>query len=634
MPIRILDAATIGRIAAGEVVERPMSIAKELIENSLDAGATSITIEIRDGGIEYLRVTDNGCGIAPNEARLAFENHATSKLKSGDELTNILTLGFRGEALPSISAVSKVEMTTRQQGSDTGVRVRVEGGHFMDATEVGCPEGTTIVMRDIFFNTPVRKAFLKKPSYEMGLINELVSKLILGNPKVAMRLINNGKTLCHSYGDGSIVHAALAVYGRETASEMLQMDEAEGSLRIHGLIGVGDCARANRSEQSFFINGRLVRCQLLTHALEEACKGRVMIGMSPICALNLIIPPNSVDVNVHPNKLEVRFRDEPAVRASADALFARALAGDGMLNVKKLLDESKPIYEKPPIQFIDMSLQKPTPVLEKPTLVYEDDQFVEMEEEETKVSSKETVVSVQEPEQIQYIVQTLPDRSGQTLRESYAPPMPRVMMPSGTEQPGASGSEHAPKEEPALKIIGVAFNTYVFVELDKAVLIIDQHAAHERLLYEKYLSMIDTGNCAQQLLTPLVIHISKREQDLLIDNQTLLFELGFEVEPFGEQDIQLRSVPFSLGKSELTPLFLSMLDQLDQLKTATFERRRTDIIKYACKRAVKAGDRLNEEEILSLINDMMKSGAPPTCPHGRPVLKKITKAEIERSFRR
>ena len=296
MAIRILDAATVGKISAGEVVERPSSVAKELIENSLDAGATSITVEIRDGGISYLRVTDNGCGIPFSEARMAFENHATSKLKNADGLFDIRTLGFRGEALPSIAAVSHVTMTTRTKDAEAGAKVEIEGGRFIGVSETGCPEGTTIVMRDLFFNVPVRRVFLKRPVYEQGLINELLQRMILGNPGVAFRLIANSRTIYRSYGDGDVRHAALAVYGRECAQALREVNASEGAFAVKGLIGVGDEAKPTRAQQCFFVNGRLIRCPLLSQALEEACRGRVTIGMYPDMPREHLIPAGNTSL--------------------------------------------------------------------------------------------------------------------------------------------------------------------------------------------------------------------------------------------------------------------------------------------------------------------------------------------------
>ena len=354
MPIRVLDAATVGRIAAGEVVERPSSVVKELIENALDAGATSITVEVKGGGVDYLRVTDNGCGIEPGQVRLAFENHAPSKLQKAEQLDDIRTLGFRGEALPSIAAVSRVEMTTRARGQESGAKLTVEGGQNMQVKEAGCPQGTTIIMRDLFFNVPVRRAFLKKASYEGGLVSDAVARMLLGNPGVSMRLISGGNKLFHSFGDGNLRHAVFAVYGRETAEKMIEMDASEGGVRIYGMIGVGELAKATRSHQLFFINGRSVRCPLLTRALEQVCRSRVTIGMVPMCVLNLVVPPTSVDVNVHPNKLEVRFRDAEMMRVACERLLASAFEGERVLQIEKLASQEQRVERKTEVREIPM----------------------------------------------------------------------------------------------------------------------------------------------------------------------------------------------------------------------------------------------------------------------------------------
>ena len=333
MPIRVLDAATVGRIAAGEVVERPSSVVKELIENAIDAGATAVTVEIKGGGIDYLRVTDNGCGIEPGQVRLAFENHATSKLQNAEQLGDIRTLGFRGEALPSIASVSHVEMTTRARGQDTGVRLNIDGGADLRVRETGCPEGTTFVMKDLFYNLPVRRAFLKKPAYEGGLVADTVARMIMGNPGVSVRFINNGQNVYHSFGDGKLRHAVFAVYGKAAAEQMVAVDAMEGGTRVNGLIGVGELAKATRAHQAFFINGRAVRCATLTKALEEVCRTRVTIGLYPMCALNITLPPSSVNVNVHPNKLEVRFKDDITMRQVAERLMATAFEGERVLQL-------------------------------------------------------------------------------------------------------------------------------------------------------------------------------------------------------------------------------------------------------------------------------------------------------------
>ncbi len=635
--IRILDAATVGRIAAGEVVERPSSVAKELIENSLDAGATSVTVEIRDGGERYLRVTDNGCGISPGEVRLAFENHATSKLRDDDDLTDIRTLGFRGEALPSIAAVAKVEMTTRTKHADSGVQAKIEGGRFLSLDEAGCPEGTTIVIRDLFFNTPARRGFLKKPAYEAGVLGEMVERLALANPGVALRLISNGRTLLHSYGDDSMLHAALAVYGRETASLLKPVDLALGGVRIWGLIGVGDAARPNRSGQSFFINGRVVRCPLLTQVLENACRGRVTIGMFPMCALHLDLPPATVDVNVHPSKLEIRFRDEAAIRETAGALFEKFFEGERMTDVlpPPIPEERAKIHYTPPEKLEQTEVLISLP--EKQTDVPKGDSGDT--QEKTEVQNSSVLVSPTETPPRQS-----PGRDGSILA-ALKPIMREPSALSGDRWlEEAKPEQEVPTVEPPLeaparplteyRLIGVFRNTYLLVEQADALVMIDQHAAHERILYEKFKGMLDQGAASQQLLTPVIVRVSAKERAVLMDNLETLSQAGFEVEPFGERDVMVRAVPFVLSHASLSPFFMEMIEQLDRLKGATLDRRRGELIQLSCKRAVKAGDRLTDGEIQALLHEMASTNAPPTCPHGRPVMRVFRMSEIERMFKR
>ncbi len=656
--IRILDAATIGRIAAGEVVERPSSVAKELIENALDAGASSITVEIRDGGGSYLRVTDNGSGIPSSEVRIAFENHATSKLRDDDDLTDIRTLGFRGEALPSIAAVAKVEMTTRTRNAESGVKILVEGGRFLSLDEAGCPEGTTIIVKDLFFNTPARRGFLKKPAYEAGVLGEMVERLALANPKVALRLISNGRTLMHSYGDDSMLHAALAVYGRETAALLKPIDTAIGTLHIWGLIGVGDAARPNRSGQSFFINGRVVRCQLLTSALENACRGRLTIGMYPMCALHLDLPPAAIDVNVHPSKLEIRFRDEVGVRESATGLFEKFFEKDRMTDVLPApLPESKPKIEyTPPAKIEQTKVQIPDAQQTKV-----ENAAASPAEIPAEPLEKQAVLSEESPA----------DRGKQTgaygaailgairpmMRENAsldkdkwadeptAPAVPdaafkasdaSVPAPEAPTRPEEAAAEPETPCEASVqyRLIGVFKNTYLLVEQADALIMIDQHAAHERILYEKFKRMLDQGTASQQLLTPLVVRVSAKERAVLSDNLETLSQAGFDVEPFGERDVMVRAVPFVLSHASLSPFFMEMIEQLDRLKSATLDKRRGELIQLSCKRAVKAGDRLSDDEIQALLQEMARTSAPPTCPHGRPVMRVFRINEIERMFKR
>lgn len=638
MPIRVLDAATVGRIAAGEVVERPASIAKELIENAMDAGATAVTVEIKDGGVNYLRVTDNGCGIAPSEVRMAFENHATSKIASGDELTDIRTLGFRGEALPSIASVSRVTMTTRKKDADAGCKITLEGGRVTDLSAAGCPQGTTIVVRDLFFNTPVRREFLKKPSTEGGAVADLVAKMILGNPKVSIRLINAGRTVYHSYGDGDVRHAALTVYGRETAAQLVSIDEAEGALRLSGLIGVGDQARSNRAHQFFFINGRVVRCPQLSQALEEAVRGRVMIGMYPMCALSLTLPANSVDINVHPSKLEVRFRDEAMVHEHALALITRALDTGRMLDVQRIEEEKKDILPHstvrveqpaPPVPAETKPPEAPVPPAESTPVP------------EKAAPAAPVGVLREDPAPLpRWTPPSAPFTWTEPVKKpAPTPPPVQEILPEVAARPTVPAPQPQKAKAPAalvggLRIIGVYASTYILAEAGDMLLMIDQHAAHERLLYERFSKALEMGQASQQLLTPITLDLSPAECDALMRNRQLLFEAGYEIEPFGERSVRVTAVPHVLGQADMSLLFMELIDQLERLKSATVEKRRAEVIQASCKHAVKGGNELTPLEITSLVEQMLATDAPSTCPHGRPVYKAFTKNEIERMFKR
>ena len=667
MPIRILDAATVGRIAAGEVVERPSSVVKELMENSIDAGATAVTVEIKGGGIEYLRVTDNGCGIEPGQVRLAFENHATSKLQTADQLDDIRTLGFRGEALPSIASVAHVEMTTRAKGQDTGVRLNIDGGKDLRLKETGCPEGTTFVMKDLFYNVPVRQAFLKKPGYEGGLVGDAVARMIMGNPGVAVRYINNGQNVYHSFGDGKLRHAVFAVYGKTTAEQMVEVDACEGGVRVYGLIGVGELAKSTRAHQHFFINGRSVRCAMMTRALEEVCRTRVTIGMYPMCALNLVIPPASVNVNVHPNKLEVRFKDEIAMRTACERLLATAFEGEHVLQLGPERPLTKPIERvatvreivpPPPTEAPPEPPKSVAPPMEPPAEPSAQDAAPPTEappvppREEVPVEpSKPAPVVREKPVQMDVFQQVMRREmekygptTGKALREDTIGGLDSVRQPEAAEiqtEVADKSIDNKPTsvqnnfDKPVYyRVIGVVLKTYILIEADDSLVMIDQHAAHERLNYEKFMAQLEAGRGSQQLLTPLVIRVTSREMALIQDNMDVLKDSGYDVEPFGEQDIQVRAVPFILGRADLKPAFMDTINALYRLKNATIDLRRAEVAQMSCKAAIKGGDPLSEFEIESLIRQLLETGAPPTCPHGRPVMKVISRRELEKMFKR
>ena len=611
MPIKVLDRATIEKITAGEVIARPVSAVKELVENSIDAGATGISVEIKEGGLDYIRVTDNGCGIRENEARIAFESHATSKLHNAEELTDIMTLGFRGEALPSIAAISRVTMTTKTKDAECGIRIEVEGGTIGDISAAGCPDGTTIIVKDLFFNVPVRRTFIRKPAYEQSLIGELMQKLALGNPSIAFRFISSGKTLMQTYGDGDLIHACAAVFGNDYSAGIRTIDESEGSFSLSGVIGIGDQAAPTRARQFFYINNRTVECRMLSQALEEATRGRVTIGKYPTCVLFVKTAPGNVDVNVHPSKLEVRFRDEATFRLTAQTLLTRTFAKDSMLQSDMVRADNVPQKTATFTETVKPVIREPQPDASKKKF----DLFDGIVPEVPAVKPIKTTDSVHETP-VSFVERPV-------MRTVMTPPVQQEIV-----------SDELKRNEDDYRYIGVFNETYILLEKDDSLILIDQHAAHERLNYETYTGKLSEGIASQPLLIPMILDISPREARIIEDSMELLTEAGYEVELFGTNALKVSAVPFIYGKSDLRLLFTEMLDELELLRKAEKERRLDAVIQASCKHAVKAGDKLTEAEIKALLSAMRVSGAPPTCPHGRPVLKVFTKRSIEQLFKR
>ena len=676
-PILRLDQELIGKIAAGEVVESPASAIKELVENSLDAGATCVTVEIRDGGIAYLRVTDNGRGIRARDVRMAFERHATSKITKSDDLFALHTLGFRGEALASIAAVSKLTLTTKSIHEESGTRAVNEGGEIKGITEAASPQGTTIVARELFYNTPVRLKFLKKPTTEAAKVAEMIARLILAHPSVSFRLIHNGKQIYASSGNGDLRSAVFSLYGRETASAMIPV-KSEGSVSVSGLVGVGLQARSNRARQTFIVNGRTIRSQVLTQALEDGCRERVTIGHYPICVLNIDMPTNMVDVNVHPNKLEVRFSDEHLIYENVCGAVADSFS-------------ISPLQSAP---HMTLTREVPQTTL-RPSIVQvidtQTEEGIEQAREQTKAETPTPTVHAINikinPPKPEAPVQQTADRptpqqqsdftsfvtqyfGGAALRESVVPgrqeslgfaklndkptaqsePVERAeaIAPQPTEEkteekPEAVQQELLPKEEPntlgnelsGYSMVGVAFDTYIILQNQKQLILIDQHAAHERVLYEKLMREIDAGVGSQLLMVAQVVHVTPQDAVKIETYRDDIRAAGFDIEPFGDDAYQIRAVPNVLGVPQTQSAFLDMVDRLGELRVlSTAQKRRDAILQMACKKAVKGGDKLTMEEIKPLLADMLRTNAPPTCPHGRPLVVVLERTEIEKRFRR
>lgn len=695
--IRKLPEEIVGKIAAGEVVESPAAAIKELVENSIDAGAKNITVEIRDGGISYLRVTDNGSGIRREDVRMAFERHATSKISKADDLFHLSSLGFRGEALASIAAVSKVTLTTRTPQDERGTRVICTGGVIETIADAASPGGTTIVARDLFFNTPVRLKFLKKPATEAARVCDMMLRMIVSHPQVAFRLISNEKQVYMSPGNGDLRSVAFCLYGRDVAKALIDV-KGGGSIGVHGLVGVGPLARANRTHQTFIINGRYVKSALLAQALEDACRERVTVGHYPICLLHLELSGAMVDVNVHPNKLEVRFSDENLIYQNVKGIISDCFQNEAMETAPTIsLETQKEPSAAAPIQITvkPAEEQKPETTASKTDdrSALGDDALkknrtsVYFEKGETVLEKKADIL----PEQAsrdetfgKFVSQYFASPAARAVMREQSgpltnvPPLPFAPYADDAKEKAAAKKETAPvatlspekqsetsaeetieqvempipmqvsapvQENPPVqpsndrpfpfKILGVLFDTYILLEQDDKMLLLDQHAAHERVLYERMMKSIDVGSASQGLLVSQIIRITPVECERLETYREEIAQAGFEIEWFGDDSVRITAVPMVLGTPQVKETFMELMDQLGELRVLnTKEKRREAILQMACKHAVKGGDKLSPEEIVRLLSDVLASDAPPTCPHGRPLVVSLSRTEIEKRFKR
>ena len=668
-PIRKLDSEVIGQIAAGEVVERPASAVKELVENSIDAGATAVTVELKDGGVSYLRVSDNGKGIPANQLRMAFERHATSKLQKSEDLFDIRTLGFRGEALASIGAVAKVTCTSRSKDADFGAKIEVEAGAAGMPEAAASPVGTTIVVRELFFNTPVRLKFLKKPTAEAALVSDYMLRLILCRPDVAFRFVSQGKTVYRSLGDGKLESALYCVYGKEAMQTMRKVHGVQNGVVVDGYVGVGELSRGNRQQQSFFVNGRYFRDEGLSKALENACQGWVMVGKFPCCALTLDMPYRLVDVNVHPNKLEVRFQNPQDVEAAIESAVRTALSEvsirEKLLNqpteatlpaetievvsaaapqeasktavAEERAQASAPIRVETPAAVAPATDVSAPEVKVVPTLREDVKIAYEIPREQAPQASAPVRQPVSEaPQAIASVQQPLtetPQTSApvrQPATETLAAPViaPPAVETQETILPSATGRE--------LRYVGVAFKTYLMFECGERLLLVDQHAAHERILYDRLMKRYEGGHISQRLLSPQLVHLTARDCALLLEMDEALRQAGFEIEAFDETSVAVHAVPVILGENEpVRDILLEALDDWQSQRTQpTRERLRRHVMQMACKHAVKAGDTLSTDDVQALLQTMLQSGVQPTCPHGRPIVVEWTKRELEKRFKR
>ncbi|HIV02893.1 MAG TPA: DNA mismatch repair endonuclease MutL [Candidatus Aphodoplasma excrementigallinarum] len=633
--INILDASVANMIAAGEVVERPASVVKELVENALDAGASEITIEIKNGGISYIRVTDNGRGIDAGDVGLAFMRHATSKILEAKDLEKIGTLGFRGEALCSIAAVARVSMTTKTAEAKNAVRVYIEGGEMEDVGEAGAPDGTTVEVKNLFYNTPARMKFLKKDTTEAGYITDIVEKFVLSHPDVSFRFINNGKQVLFSAGDGSMVNAIYTVYGKDYARSVLPIDYGDSVIRATGYIGKSNISRPNRRQQSFFVNGRSIQSKTMTAALEEAYKNQIMIGKFPFAVIDLLVNPAFVDVNVHPHKTEVKFSDE---RKVFDTVYWA---------VKNAL------YEKPIVPHVELA--KTTPKKE----AYKSEEFTAERRpyiqvpipgqtekaapaprvQEYRYQTQQAAAPVQEPAQKQVILEKSTAFLQEMAETPYQVQNEPVQQPSeqAEDTPAAPSIEPQPASENMdYKIVGQLFDTYIILERGDEALLIDQHAAHERLNYEQLRrDLAQNTPRVQSLLSPVVVDLSAPELSYVAENLERFAALGFDASEFGKNAVLINGAPMGIAYEDIGDLFVELTGQMmAQNKQIISETYEYALYTIACKAAIKANHRLSEAEIHALVDEVFALDGINTCPHGRPITISLTKRELEKQFKR
>ncbi|WP_317853976.1 DNA mismatch repair endonuclease MutL [Chakrabartyella piscis] len=657
--IQLLDTKTINKIAAGEVVESPKSVVKELVENSIDAGATSITVEIKEGGTSLIRITDNGSGIPKEEVKTAFLRHATSKMSQIEDLEEIFTLGFRGEALASIAAVAQVDMLTKTADADLGIAIEVSGGELKEMKDAAATQGTSISVKNLFYNVPARRKFLKKPATESGNVSALMNQFALGHPEISFRYINNGTTMLHSSGNGDWKTAIFYVYGKEVANGMIPISYTKDGYTIKGLIGKPELSRGNRTYENLFINGRYIKNGIVSSAVEDAYKTRLMVGKFPVFLLHLSIHPSEVDVNVHPAKLEVRFKNDNEIyelfynaiqKTLEKEIFIPKVSWD-----KKETAKDKPILPKVEQQNLGSILE----IVKE----FAQEGMVEAQKAETKATNdvaKEIPNPVQ-PKLERYAPATGGGKSVDQLLGKKTVPENRVMqdktpytaktpveLPKSVElaekpvtQPVVAKQEaKEPENRKAFfnqyKIVGQIFRTYWMVEQGDSMYLIDQHAAHERVLYEEFMGKLQKEPVvSQRLLSPLMLHLTESEIAVMKENKDLLQEFGFEVEQFTEKVYALQSVPYMFHEPSGVGFFTEILDELAEQKVhSVYEQKYMSVATMACKAAVKGHDSLSYQEAEALIGQLLKLENPFSCPHGRPTIIEMTKYELEKKFKR
>ena len=664
--IRQLDPHVADLIAAGEVVERPASVVKELMENAIDAGANAVTVEIAHGGMSLIRVTDDGCGIAPDQCRTAFLRHATSKISSEYDLEAIGTLGFRGEALAAIAAVSRVELLTNQ-GQGLGTALTLEGGQVMEQEEAGCPKGTTMLVRDLFYNTPARLKFMKRDSAEGAAVFAVVQHLALSHPELSVKFIRDGKQELLTPGDGQLKSAIYAVLGRDLALGFVPVKGSGENMEISGFVSLPTCCRGSRSYQHFFVNGRYIKSRVMMAALEEAYRNQKMVGKFPGCVLHLTLRPNSVDVNVHPTKTEVKFQNEQQVFATVYHGVLAALNADKtrpQAVVKSVLPRQDTVTPNqtslhdftavtashgtvttPPVAAPKPQAQPSpfrrvtplgrvvpsAPVAEKPPAV-QPERAKSAAQEKARPVVAERAVPVATQEKKAPAPQPAP-----VVEEAVEEEKPIPVAEEPVEETSAPAAEPEPAPQPTQEepwvVRGELFHTYIMVEQGDKVVLIDKHAAHERVNFDR-LKAQNYQPMVQELLTPITLTLGPQERQALLDGQEVLEGFGFQLEEFGSGSLAVRAVPDYLETGDVEPTLLELAKKLRLTGWADPGAARDEVMHtMACKAAIKGGQR-NDPQELERVAGLVMGGAVKYCPHGRPVAIELTRGELEKQFKR
>lgn len=658
--IAVLDQQTIDKIAAGEVVERPASVVKELVENAIDAGATQITVEIKEGGIGYIRITDNGSGMEKDDIPVAFLRHSTSKIRSADDLLEVSSLGFRGEALSSISAVAMVELITKTKENDLGSRCCIEGGVQKSLEEIGAPDGTTFIIRNLFYNTPARKKFLKSEMSEASAIHELMTHLAMSHPEVGFKVLIGGQMRIQTSGNGNLKDVIYHLYGRDVAMRLIEVDREEGPLHVRGFLGKPEISRGNRNYENYFVNGRYVKSKIIAKGIEDGYKTFMMQHRYPFVCLDIRMDGKMLDVNVHPTKMELRFSNQNLVydlleRMTKDALSGRELIPEVTLDEpkKQVVMPEKAPQQVPPVQTLrepesTYQVQKPeqkvplekmwtTPEPQKEPVKPQDknlEYFMEQMRKrvEERYKAPEAPAPTEQRETTETAQSTVPEQSA-TVPETPVEEKP----PQKPEQLDLFDGKLLSKEAAVHHvIIGQLFDTYWLVQFGEKLYIIDQHAAHEKVLYERLMKDLRNRTFQSQMLSPpIILNLSMQEEELFLKYRSCFTEMGFEIEEFGEKAYAVRAVPANLPGVARREILMELLDSLSDITgSGNSESLMDKVASMSCKAAVKGNHQMSAMEAKALIDELLSLENPYNCPHGRPTIISMSKYELEKKFKR